>query len=87
MSSYRGGYVWRDSLDLLALNRQIMAARPDPCVPVFGNTGGRTEAPCGTPAANRRHRRRGERPCEACREAETRRHRIRAEARRREEAA
>jgi hypothetical protein len=30
--------------------------------------------PHGTPAAYRRHYRRGEKPCEACRQAESRRH-------------
>lgn len=29
--------------------------------------------PCGTPAAARRHLRRGEPPCESCRQAEARR--------------
>lgn len=28
MTTYHGGYVWRDSLALIAANQQIMAARP-----------------------------------------------------------
>jgi hypothetical protein len=41
--------------------------------------------PCGTPAAYRRHKRHGERPCESCAQAERRRNQDRMRARRRHE--
>lgn len=83
MSTWRGGYVYRGDLALVALNRQIMAARPHPDLPRYGFTGPKAEAPCGTSAAYRRHRRRGEKPCAVCKAGERLRHQIRKESARR----
>lgn len=61
-----GGYLYQGKPDLARLNRQIMAERP-----ATRNPAG-THAEHGTNARARKHRRDGEKPCEACREAEAR---------------
>lgn len=62
MSTYRGGYIYRGSMDLLEQNARILAARPDPERPRYA----RNEAPHGTTAAARRHGRHGEPLCGPC---------------------
>jgi hypothetical protein len=49
-----GGYLWRGTPTLLALNAQILAQRT------------RTPGECGTEGGARRHVRRGEKICERC---------------------
>lgn len=71
------GYLWRGKRELAELNAAI-AASAEP-------------SDCGTPAAYRRHLRRGERACDACLKAESvtrsrRRSAQRAAARREREA-
>lgn len=64
VGTYNGAYVWRGSRTLIDLNAAIMAARGDN--PKYPRT---APAPHGTINAARRHRRRGESICEACRQA------------------
>ena len=68
MGSYRGGYIYRNSPALLAINAAIMAGRQrDPQRAPDGSLarGGRHLAPCGTDSARRRHREHKEN-CPAC---------------------
>lgn len=58
MGTYRGGYVWRGSLDLVKRNAAILAERVTETMARPG---------CGTGAGLYAHERYGERPCEACR--------------------
>lgn len=69
MGTWRGGYIYRGSLALVALNEAILAARP-PDQRVSWHQRG--EAPCGTVAAAKAHWRRGEPLDEWCRAAQNR---------------
>jgi hypothetical protein len=65
MATWRRAYIYQDDPTLIVTNRAIMAARtatPDPRA-LTGHGG------CGTEAGWRAHFRRGEEPCQPCKEA------------------
>ena len=60
------GYLWRGQPGLAAVNAQIMRERQQQTSWPPGT------APHGTTAAYRRHQRAGQKPCEDCRQAQSR---------------
>ena len=60
------GYLWRGQPGLAAVNAQIMRERQQQTSWPPGT------APHGTMAAHRRHQRAGQKPCEDCRQAQSR---------------
>lgn len=65
-----GGTTDRDR-DRLRRGEPLVERKPARTAPSGPERPRRELAPCGTPAAYKRHRSRGETPCDACREANT----------------